>query len=151
MRGVVQRVIHARITVGEREVARIGRGVLVLIAVEKDDGETDVDYITRKISSLRIFPSPDGRKESDRSVAELDAEICLVPQFTLVGDARRGSRPSYSNAEKPEIAREIFADVCDKLRRGGLRVISGLFQEHMHVEIINDGPFTVILDSRKKM
>jgi D-tyrosyl-tRNA(Tyr) deacylase len=150
LRGVIQRVLGARITVKESEVARIGRGILVFLAVERGDGEEDGAYMARKIAGLRIFPSVDGSKESDRSVSELDAEICIVPQFTLMGDVRKGNRPSYAEAEKPDIAKDRIKRVVEILKRSGHSIVAGSFQEHMHVEIVNDGPYTVILDSRKK-
>ncbi|NIS75931.1 MAG: D-tyrosyl-tRNA(Tyr) deacylase [Deltaproteobacteria bacterium] len=150
MRGIIQRVLGARITVKEGEVARIGRGILVFLAVERGDGEEDGEYMARKIAGLRIFPSADGSTESDRSVSELDAEICIVPQFTLMGDVRKGNRPSYSEAEKPDIARDRIMRVVEILKRSGHSIVAGSFREHMHVEIVNDGPYTVILDSRKK-
>lgn len=149
MRGVIQRVSRARITVGETEVANIGRGILVFLAVQKGDGEADCEYMARKISGLRIFPSEDGIKESDRSVLEMDADICLVPQFTLAGDVRKGNRPSYTDAEKPEVARKLFSKVLEGLERTGHNVVSGSFREHMRVEIVNDGPYTILLDSKK--
>jgi D-tyrosyl-tRNA(Tyr) deacylase len=136
--------------VGGTEIAKIGRGVVVFLAVQKGDDEADSDYMARKISCLRIFPSQDGNKESDRSVLEVGAEICLVPQFTLVGDVRKGNRPSYTDAEKPENARKLFSKVLETLEGTGHIVVSGSFREHMHVEIINDGPYTILLDSKKK-
>lgn len=136
--------------VGGTEIAKIGRGVVVFLAVQKGDDEADSDYMARKISGLRIFPSQDGNKESDRSVLEVGAEICLVPQFTLVGDVRKGNRPSYTDAEKPENARKLFSKVLETLEGTGHIVVSGSFREHMHVEIINDGPYTILLDSKKK-
>ncbi|NIO16789.1 MAG: D-tyrosyl-tRNA(Tyr) deacylase [Deltaproteobacteria bacterium] len=150
MRAVIQRVLRAKITAGGREVAAISRGILVFLAVQRGDGEADVEYISRKIFSLRIFPSEDGKKESELSVFDVGGEICLVPQFTLAGDARKGNRPSYSDAEEPEIARKLFSMVLAALERKGHSVVSGAFREHMQVEIINDGPYTVMLDSKKK-
>lgn len=150
MRAVIQRVLRAKITVGGREVAAIGRGILVFLAVQRGDGEADVEYMARKILGLRIFPSEDGKKESELSVFDVGGEICLVPQFTLVGDARKGNRPSYSDAEEPGVARELFSMVLAVLEREGHDVVSGAFREQMQVEIVNDGPFTIILDGKKK-
>lgn len=149
MRGVVQRVSYVKVMVGNRLVAKIGRGILVFLALQSGDTETDGSYMVRKICGLRIFPSSDGSKESDRSVVEVEGEVCLVPQFTLMGDVRKGNRPSYSGAEEPALALKLFQMVAKSLEEAGVRVVTGSFQDHMHVELQNDGPFTILLDSKK--
>lgn len=149
MRGVVQRVSFVRVTVRNRLVGETGRGILVFLAMESGDTEADCAYMARKICGLRIFPSSDGSKESDRSVVEVEGEVCLVPQFTLMGDVRKGNRPSYSGAESPDLALKLFQRVAKSLDHAGVRVVTGSFQDHMHVDLQNDGPFTILIDSKK--
>ncbi|RMG61086.1 MAG: D-tyrosyl-tRNA(Tyr) deacylase [Deltaproteobacteria bacterium] len=149
MRAVVQRVSEARVEVDGRTVAEIGRGLLVLLGVESGDSAEDALYISRKIAFLRIFPSPDGMKESDRSVKDTGGSVLIVPQFTLLGDVRKGNRPSFTRSEEPGKAREVVEFVARKVEEEGIPVSVGAFQEHMHVHLVNDGPYTVLLDSKK--
>ncbi|HQP32042.1 MAG TPA: D-aminoacyl-tRNA deacylase [Deltaproteobacteria bacterium] len=148
MRTVVQRVAKACVTVGGREVARIGTGLCCLVGVEAGDTPSDIDYTAAKICSLRIFDDQQGRM--NLAVAEVQGEVLVVPQFTLLGDARQGRRPSYSRAEPPDQARALIEKLVEKLSaiHAG-RVATGVFQAEMEVEIHNQGPVTILLDSRK--
>jgi D-tyrosyl-tRNA(Tyr) deacylase len=147
MRAVVQRVTHARVTVGERVTGEIAHGLLVLLGVEQGDGPSDIQYIVAKTRDLRIFP--DEAAKMNRSVLDVNGAVLVVSQFTLSGDARNGRRPSFASAAPPEIARAMYEDVVRELRASGLRVETGEFQAMMHVALVNDGPVTILLDSRK--
>jgi D-aminoacyl-tRNA deacylase len=153
MRAVVQRVRSARVTIGPRQVGSIGPGLLVLLGVKQGDGAADTDYMTGKIRDLRIFDDEgdeSGRKRMNRSVVDVGGEVLVVSQFTLVGDARNGRRPSFSSAAAPEVARSLYEEVVGRLRASGLRVETGEFQAMMIVALENDGPVTILLDSRKR-
>ena len=145
MRAVVQRARRASVTVRGQVVGAIGHGLLVLLGVGRDDTDRDVDYVAAKIRDLRLFADSDGRM--NRSVAEVGGEVLVVSQFTLFGDCRRGRRPSYSGAAPPDRARELYEALLERLRRHGLPVRAGEFQAMMDVELVNDGPVTVLLDS----
>ena len=147
MRAVVQRVTSARVTVGERVTGEIGPGLLVLLGVEQNDGPADVQYITAKIRDLRIFADDAGKM--NLSVVDRQGAVLVVSQFTLSGDARNGRRPSLATAAPPQIARALYEDVVRELRASGLRVETGEFQAMMQVALVNDGPVTILLDSRK--
>ncbi len=147
MRAVVQRVTSAKVTVAERVTGEIGAGLLVLLGVEQGDGPTDLQYIASKIRDLRIFPDEAGKM--NRSVTDSQGGVLVVSQFTLSGDARNGRRPSFASAAPPQIARTLYEDVVRELRAGGLRVETGEFQAMMQVALVNDGPVTILLDSRK--
>jgi D-tyrosyl-tRNA(Tyr) deacylase len=155
MRAVVQRVISASVATGDREVERsvahIGPGLLVFVGVEQGDGPTDVQYVAGKIRGLRVFadPASDGR-HLNRSVSEVGGAVLVVSQFTLAGDCRKGRRPSFDGAAAPEMARPLYEDVIRELRSGGLAVATGEFQAMMRVSLVNDGPVTLLLDSRKR-
>lgn len=152
MRAVVQRVSTARVTVGERVTGEIGTGLLVLVGVEQGDGPADVAYIAAKVRDLRIFEDDgdeQGRKRMNRSVADIGGSVLVVSQFTLSGDVRNGRRPSFINAAAPELARALYEDVVRELQASGLTVATGEFQAMMQVGLINDGPVTILLDSRK--
>jgi len=154
MRAVVQRVASAAVAVadddGEREVGRIGHGLLVLIGVDRDDGPGDVQYIAGKIRDLRVFEDQgDGGRPFDRSVGEVGGSVLLVSQFTLAADCRKGRRPSFDGAAPPEIARPLYEDIVGALRGAGLRVETGQFQATMRVSLINEGPVTLLLDSKR--
>lgn len=148
MRTVVQRVDKAAVTVGGDEVARIGKGLCCLVGVETGDTLSDIEYTAGKILSLRIFDDQQGRM--NLAAADIGGEILIVSQFTLLGDARQGRRPSYSQAEPPATARVLIEKLVEKLRaiHPG-RVETGVFQAEMEVEIHNHGPVTILLDSRK--
>ena len=145
MRAVVQRVTSARVTVGEDESGRIGRGLLVFVGVGRDDGPQDIDYIVAKIRHLRVFDDEAGRM--NRSVVDVGGSVLVVSQFTLFGDCRRGRRPSFDGAAPPERSRPMYAQLVERLRADGLTVETGQFQAMMAVELVNDGPVTLWLDS----
>ena len=152
MRAVVQRVSRACVTVGERVTGEIGPGLMVLVGVEQGDGPADVAYVASKIRDLRIFEDEGdetGRKRMNRSVVDVGGSVLVVSQFTLSGDARNGRRPSFVTAAAPELARALYDDVVRELRDGGLTVATGEFQAMMQVSLVNDGPVTILLDSRK--
>jgi D-tyrosyl-tRNA(Tyr) deacylase len=152
MRAVVQRVSSASVTVGDRRVGEIGPGLMALVGVEAGDAEADAAYIASKIRDLRIFEDDggaDGRQRMNRSVADIGGSVLVVSQFTLSGDARNGRRPSFISAAAPELARELYESVVRQLRTSGLTVATGEFQAMMHVALVNDGPVTILLDSRK--
>jgi D-tyrosyl-tRNA(Tyr) deacylase len=147
MRAVVQRVSSAGVCVADTIVGEIGRGFLALIGVARDDGEADVEFIASKIAGLRIFDDPAG--DMNLGLRDVDGSILAVSQFTLYGDARRGRRPSFIEAAPGEAARGLFDSVVARLRREGLTVATGEFGADMQVRLVNDGPVTVLLDSRK--
>jgi D-tyrosyl-tRNA(Tyr) deacylase len=147
MRAVVQRVTSARVTVDDRVTGEIGAGLLVLLGVEQGDGPTDLQYISGRIRDLRIFADETGKM--NLSVLDTQGAVLVVSQFTLSGDARNGRRPSFATAAPPQIARTLYEDVVRELRASGLRVETGEFQAMMQVALVNDGPVTILLDSRK--
>ena len=152
MRAVVQRVSSASVAVldggSSREAGRIGPGLLVLLGVETGDGPADVQYIASKIRELRIFPDADQRMNI--SVADVGGAVLVVSQFTLAGDCRKGRRPSFDSAAAPDVARPLYEHVVNDLRASGLRLATGEFQATMQVALVNDGPVTLLLDSRKR-
>ena len=153
MRAVVQRVSRARVSVRDRIIAEISDGLLVFVGVEKGDTDADLEYVTSKICELRIFEDAgdaQGRKRMNRSVSDVGGSVLVVSQFTLTGDVRRGRRPSFDDAAPPEIARALYERVVEKLRAARLPVATGEFQAMMQVELINDGPVTILLDSRRR-
>lgn len=155
MRAVVQRVSSALVTVSDgavsREVGRIGKGLLVFVAVEHADGPDDVAYVAGKVEGLRIFENPaEPAGRMTWSVVEAGGAVLVVSQFTLAGDCRKGRRPSFDGAAPPGLARLLYEDVVRHLRDAGLVVATGEFQAAMQVALVNDGPVTVLLDSRKR-
>ena len=148
MRALIQRVSSASVAVRGDVVASIGGGLLVLVAVGRDDSAEDATYVVDKTVSLRVFPDADGR--FDRSALDERAELLVVSQFTLYGDTRRGRRPSFTEAAPPEEADALFADVVQRFRASGLRVETGVFQEMMDVSLVNQGPVTIWLDSAER-
>lgn len=149
MRAVIQRVSKASVTVEGRVTGSIGAGLAVLIGIAPDDGAEDIDFMVRKLLNLRIFPDKDGR--FDLSLSDIGGAVLLVSQFTLFGDCRKGNRPSFSRAADPEAAELIYESMIMKLEETGIIVSSGIFGAHMEVNIVNDGPVTLILDSRKRI
>ena len=147
MRAVVQRVSRARVTVGGEVVGEIGPGVLVLLGVGQGDTETSADYLSGKIVGLRIFEDDSGKM--NKAVGEVGGRLLVVSQFTLYGDVRRGKRPSFDDAAPPEIARMLYEYFVARIRAAGLVCETGKFQEMMQVELVNDGPVTILLDSSK--
>jgi D-tyrosyl-tRNA(Tyr) deacylase len=148
VRAVVQRVTSARVRVGDRTVGEIGRGLLVLVGIGRGDTADDVKYVVGKIRDMRVFESADG-KPMDRSVADVGGAVLAVSQFTLYGDIRRGRRPAFDAAAPPEAARALYEAFVRELRATQLPVATGEFQALMHVELVNDGPVTMLIDSRK--
>ncbi len=147
MRVVIQRVSRASVRVGEETVGRIDRGLLVLLGVAPSDGPQDVEYIAGKLRDIRIFEDEQGKM--NRSVTDAGGSVLVVSQFTLHGDVRKGRRPSFDKAAPPGLARQIYEDVVRALREQGLPVETGSFQAHMQVELVNDGPVTILLDSER--
>jgi D-tyrosyl-tRNA(Tyr) deacylase len=147
MRAVVQRVTGARVRVGDRTAGTIERGLLVLLGVANDDAPADVQYIVNKVRDLRIFDDDNGKM--NRTVGETAGGVLVVSQFTLCGDVRKGRRPSFDSAAAPAPARALYDDVVRDLRASGLQVETGEFQARMAIELVNDGPVTILLDSKK--
>ena len=145
MRALVQRVSSCAVSVDGREVSRIGKGLLVLLGVSASDDEADVDFIVGKVLGLRIFDDAEGKL--NLSLPEVGGELMVVSQFTLYGDARKGRRPSYIKAARPEQAQELYETACERFTAAGFPPGKGVFQAHMEVELVNDGPVTLILES----
>jgi D-aminoacyl-tRNA deacylase len=149
MRAVVQRVIRASVTIKASVQAAIGAGILVLVGIEDADGPGDIQWLSNKLINLRIFN--DGTGVMNLSLADTGGDILLVSQFTLYADARRGNRPSYIRASKPEIAVPLYESMIGQLEKDlGKKVMTGVFGADMRVELLNDGPVTIILDTRQK-
>lgn len=147
MRAVIQRVSSARVKIRDRVHSSIGKGVLVLVGVEKDDTETDAASLAKKIVELRVFEDDSGRMI--RSLVDVGGEVLAVSQFTLLGDSRKGRRPSFARAAAPDEAQHLYALFVAALDRAGVGVSTGVFRETMDVELTNNGPVTLLLDSRK--
>ena len=143
----MQRVNRAAVSVRGDIVGQIGRGLLILLGVGHADSDTDAGYLAEKVAGLRIFEDENGKM--NRSVAEAGGAVLAVSQFTLYGDARKGKRPSFDDAAPPEQARSLYEKFIDRVRALGIPCQSGRFQEHMQVELVNDGPVTILLDSEK--
>lgn len=148
MRAVVQRVSRAKVTVNDWIAGEIGHGLLVLLGVGHDDTEADANYLAEKITGLRIFEDADGKM--NRSVLDVGGSVIAVSQFTLYGDVRRGKRPSFDAAAAPVTARGLYDSFVERIRAAGLRCETGRFREMMQVELVNEGPVTILLDSRKE-
>ncbi|MGD0163874.1 MAG: D-aminoacyl-tRNA deacylase [Candidatus Sulfotelmatobacter sp.] len=147
MRAVVQRVSRARVTVDGEITGEIGLGLLVLLGVGRDDTNSDATYLAGKIAGLRVFE--DGQGKMNLSVLDAGGSVLAVSQFTLYGDVRRGKRPSFDEAAAPEKARQLYEFFVEQIRAAGLRCETGRFQETMKVELVNEGPVTILLDSGK--
>ena len=148
MRAVVQRVSEAFVTVNGQETGRIGKGLCVLLGVETGDTEADAQYMAGKIVKLRIFE--DENDKMNLSVQQVNGGILCVSQFTLLGDARGQNRPGFTRAEAPEEASRLYEITCEAMRRLGAPVENGVFRTHMMVHLVNDGPVTILLDSKKQ-
>ena len=148
MRAVVQRVTGASVTVEGETVGAIGRGLVVLLGVEKGDTEADMQVIADKVAGLRIFC--DEADKMNLSVTDVGGSVLWISQFTLLGDARHGRRPSFTDAEAPDLADALYQKGAQRLREKGIPVETGRFQTHMQVSLVNDGPVTMLLDSRKR-
>ena len=157
MRAVVQRVSRAQVSVGQEVTGRIAAGLLVLLGVGTGDAEADAAYLAEKVVGLRVFGGKSGGGKSgedeggkmNRSVLDVGGAVLAVSQFTLYGDVRRGKRPSFDAAAPPEPARALYEYFVQRIRTAGVRCETGRFQEMMQVELVNDGPVTILLDSRK--
>jgi D-tyrosyl-tRNA(Tyr) deacylase len=148
MRAIIQRVKEARVDIGSETVGQIGEGILVLLGAGKDDTRADADYLADKILSLRIFEDPDGKM--NLSVTDTGGSLLVVSQFTLYGDCRKGRRPSFDKAAPPEVAEALYEEFVSKLRSRGARVETGRFRAMMDVHLVNWGPVTLLIDSRKE-
>jgi D-tyrosyl-tRNA(Tyr) deacylase len=147
MRIVLQRVKEASVEVGGRIVGKIGRGICLLVGIEKGDDAADAEALARKVTELRIFP--DREDKMNLSLAEVRGEVLAVSQFTLAGSTQKGRRPSFDRAEEPGKAQELFRRFCEAIQRNGFRVETGVFQAAMDVRLTNDGPVTFVLDSKR--
>lgn len=148
MRAVIQRVERASVSVEGEIRGRIGEGFLVLIGVEEGDGDADFRYIAEKVPNLRVFEDEQGKM--NRSLLDVGGELLAVSQFTLLGDARGGRRPSFITAARPETADPMYERLVADWRARGIRVETGVFGAHMKVSLVNDGPVTILLDSRRR-
>ena len=148
MRAVLQRVSRAHVSVGEEVVGTIGPGLLALLAVGRNDAKADAEYLAAKVIGLRVFEDESGKM--NLSLAETHGAVLAVSQFTLYGDARKGKRPSFDEAAPPELARKLYEHFVSKIREAGIACETGRFQAMMQVELINDGPVTILLDSARE-
>jgi D-tyrosyl-tRNA(Tyr) deacylase len=147
MRACVQRVSRAEVTIGEKSIGQIRRGLVVLLGVASDDTEDDARYLADKIVELRIFPDHEGKM--NRSLEESGGAMLVVSQFTLLGDCRKGRRPSFIDAAPPELGERLYLQFVEAVRLRGIEVATGRFRAHMEVSLANDGPVTLLLDSKK--
>jgi D-tyrosyl-tRNA(Tyr) deacylase len=147
MRAVVQRVSRSSVRVEGRTLGAIERGLCLLVGVEQGDGEADAAALADKVTGLRIFPDAEGKMNLD--VREVAGRVLAISQFTLLGDARQGRRPSFARAMEPELANRLFEAFCAAVEARGVGVARGRFGAHMDVELVNDGPVTILLDTRK--
>lgn len=149
MRAVLQRVREARVEVEQTVVGQIGHGIVALIGVADGDLDTDADTVAGRIADLRLFPSEHEPGGMERSLTEVGGAVLVVSQFTLLGDCRKGRRPSWSAAARPDEAVRLYERVVSLLRARGIEVATGVFRAHMDVHLVNDGPVTVLIDSRR--
>ena len=148
MRAVIQRVAEAAVSIDGQEIARISTGYLVLVGVRRDDDLTDARYVSDKIVNLRVFEDSAGKM--NLSLLETGGAALIVSQFTLYGDARKGRRPSFTEAASGDMARQLYASVCEQVAAQGVTVERGVFGAEMRVALVNDGPVTVLVDSRRE-
>ncbi len=148
MIAVVQRVSEASVKVDDNEISRIGRGILLLLGISKDDTDKDIEYLVRKCANLRIFSDPEGNL--NLSLIDIGGEALIVSQFTLLGDTRKGRRPSFSNAMPPDKAKPMYEKFIDSFKRTGIHVKEGIFGAMMQITLTNDGPVTLIINSKDK-
>jgi len=148
MKALLQRVTTASVSLGDEEVGRVGRGLVVFLGVASGDTEKDAQYLAQKIANLRIFSDEEGK--FNLSALDINGELLLVSQFTLLADTGKGRRPSFIEAAPPAQAEELFEYFVEQARATGLKVETGRFQQYMQVEIHNDGPVTILLDSKEK-
>lgn len=148
MRAVVQKVSSSKVTVDGEIIGKIDQGLMVLLGVTHDDTSKDVDYMVDKVTNLRIFEDEEGKM--NLSLKDIGGDVLAVSQFTLYGDARRGRRPSFSDAARPEVANPLYEEFIEKVKTQGINVETGKFGAHMMVDLTNDGPITILLESRKE-
>ena len=148
MRAIIQRVKHASVDVNGIKTGTISKGIVTFLGIHRSDDRQKITWMADKIINLRIFPDPDGKMNI--SLADINAEMLIVSQFTLYGDCRKGRRPGYSGAAPPEIAEPIYNRFVDEVRNKGIKAATGRFQAMMDVTLVNDGPVTLLLDSEKK-
>jgi D-tyrosyl-tRNA(Tyr) deacylase len=146
MRALIQRVSEARVDIEGNMVAKIGEGILVFLGVEKGDTESDLAYLVKKVSNLRIFE--DTQKKMNLSIQDINGEVLVISQFTLSADCKKGNRPSFDSAEEPVKAKEMYMEFIERLRGNGLKVTTGDFGAFMQVYLINEGPVTIMLHSK---
>lgn len=147
MRAVVQRVASSKVIVDESTIGEINKGLLILLGVTHEDTSKDVDYLLDKIVNLRIFE--DENDKMNLSLKDVNGELLVVSQFTLYGDCRKGRRPNFTNAAKPDLATSLYEEFIDKAKKEGIKVRTGKFGAHMMVDLVNDGPVTILIDSEK--
>lgn len=147
MKALIQRVSEARVEAEGRKLSSIGKGLLVLLGVERGDKEADIDFTVRKVANLRIFE--DERGKMNLSVKDIGGEALVVSQFTLAGDVRKGNRPSFDSAEEPQKAQAMYREFVKRLEAAGVKTSTGEFAARMAVSLVNDGPVTIIIESKK--
>ena len=145
MIGLIQRVSVAKVQIEGRTIGEIGRGLMVLVGVEREDGSAEADRLAAKLIAYRVFPDDAGKM--NRSVLDTKGEILLVPNFTLAGNAQQGRRPSFDQAMRPEQAEPMFNQLAQMLAERGVPTQTGVFRAHMHVALVNDGPITLVIDA----
>ncbi|MCJ0542877.1 D-aminoacyl-tRNA deacylase [Enterococcus cecorum] len=148
MRAVIQRVSQAKVVVDDNTVGQIGKGFMILLGVHEQDTQTDVDYLVGKISKLRVFE--DEQQKMNRSIIDVGGEILSISQFTLFADTKKGNRPSFVQAAKPDVAIPLYEAFNEGLRQAGIPVETGIFGADMKCHLVNDGPVTIIIDSQNK-
>lgn len=144
MKAVIQRVSEAALQVDGEPSGRIGNGLVVLVGFRKSDGPAQLDWMASKVLGLRIFPDDEGNL--NRSLEDIEGEILVVPNFTLYGDCHKGRRPSFTDAAEPEFSLPLYEQFVERLAASGRRIVSGRFGAHMHIQLVNDGPVTLILE-----
>jgi D-aminoacyl-tRNA deacylase len=144
MRAVIQRVARAALQVEGEKVGEIGRGFVALVGFREPDGAGEIDWMAQKVLGLRVFPDDAGNM--NRALDEVGGGVVVVPNFTLYGDCRKGRRPSFTDAARPEVSSPLYDQFVARLREGGLPVVAGVFGAHMQVELVNDGPVTLVID-----